>query len=464
MMTQEEFMEVQVLRSAGWTIRQIADHLGYHPATISSWLKAGGPPAKRQPSPVDVETVDERWRERIAGLLTHNSSLQATSIMRIIEAEGYAGSYPSLTRYLRTVRGPSRGQPPAVAMPIETGPGVEFQFDWSDCNSWARRWGWADELHCFGTVLCWSRRKRWWFATSIDRDHTLEGLAGWFDDLDGVPAVGRTDRMGQLGTSRGRSFHWAPGVLEFARHYGVAMKVCKAGDAARKGKVERPFRDLKAGFLAEMDLDPPGSIGELNRRAEAWLTRYAHAVAHRTTKVSPDERFVIEQPLLARLPRMRFDTARREARSVGRFPLIEWDTIYYSVPPDAVGKMVEARQPVADQILEIRLAGRLVAVHHVVAAGTEPQWLPEHRAAAEAIALGRHGRHLRAVTDFDDVEPSATPAVLELGDGDYDVDEPDLAMFGPIGPHPDDHPGSDRALHGHTGARFLGCECLGGGW
>ena len=37
MMTQEEFMEVQVLRAAGWSIRQIAEHVGYHPATVSSW-------------------------------------------------------------------------------------------------------------------------------------------------------------------------------------------------------------------------------------------------------------------------------------------------------------------------------------------------------------------------------------------------------------------------------------------
>ena len=56
MMTQEEFMEVQVLRAAGWTIRQIAEHVGYHPATVSAWLKAGGPPAKRS-APVD-EQID----------------------------------------------------------------------------------------------------------------------------------------------------------------------------------------------------------------------------------------------------------------------------------------------------------------------------------------------------------------------------------------------------------------------
>ena len=66
-----------------------------------------------------------------------------------------------------------------------------------------------------------------------------------------------------------------------------------------------------------MDLDPPDDIAALNRRAETWLARYAHLVVHRTTKVCPDERFAIEQPLLQRLPRVRFDTARREPRPLG---------------------------------------------------------------------------------------------------------------------------------------------------
>ncbi|HEU0042401.1 MAG TPA: IS21 family transposase [Jiangellaceae bacterium] len=462
MMTQEEFMDVQVLRSAGWSIRQIAEHVGYHPATVSAWLKGGGPPGKRSASP-DEQIVDERWRVRIAGLLAQNASLQATSILRIIKAEGFDGSYPSLTRYLREVRGTLRGRAAAVAMPIDTAPGEEFQFDWSDCNPWGRRWGWDDELHCFGAVLCWSRRKRWWFTCSIDRPHTLEGLAGWFDDLDGVPAVGRTDRMGQLGQSRGRSFRWDPPALEFARHYGVALKACAAGDAARKGKVERPFRDLKSGFLAEMDLDPPADIGELNRRAERWLAVHAHAVRHRSTKVTPDERFRIEQPLLGRLPRVRFDTARREPRRVGRFPLIEWDAVFYSVPPDAVGALVEVRQPVTEAIVEFRLAGQLVAVHRLAAPGAEPQWLPEHRAAGEAIALGRHGRHLRAVDTVDGTAAAPAP-LLDLGDGDYDVDTPDLDLLDMLGSHPDDHPGPDHRAHGDTTPGVVGCECLGGGW
>jgi transposase len=431
MMTQEEYMEVKALRAAGWTITQIAEHVGHHPATVSGWLRNGGPPAKRE-KPVDDLVIDEVWRARIAGLLVHNAHLQASSIMRVIAAEGFTGSYQSVTRHLREVRGPTRGSAATrgLTMPIVTGPAEEFQFDWSDCNTWARRWGWDHELHCFGTVLCWSRIKRWWFAETIDQSHTLEGLAGWFDAIGGVPGLGRTDRMGQLGRSRGHRFVWYPTALEFARHYGFGLKACDAGDAKRKGKIERPFRDLKAGFLAETDLDPPADVAELNQRGEQWLTRYAHAVVHGTTKVTPDERFRVESELLGPLPRVRFDTSRREPRRVGRVPLIEWDTVFYSTPPEVITEMIEARAPVAAGVLELRFAGRLIATHRLAPTGSEPQWLPEHRVAAEAIAMGR--RHLRPVADTDPA--AARPVVLELGAGDYDVAAPDLADYEPITP------------------------------
>ncbi len=42
MMTQEECMNAKALHAGGWTIKQIAEHLGFHPATVSSWLKNGG--------------------------------------------------------------------------------------------------------------------------------------------------------------------------------------------------------------------------------------------------------------------------------------------------------------------------------------------------------------------------------------------------------------------------------------
>jgi len=446
MMTQEEYMNVKALHAAGWTIKQIAEHLGFHPATVSWWLKNGGPPGKRE-VPVDELVVDERWRVRIAGLLAHNANLQGSSIMRVIVAEGYEGSYQTLTRYLHSVRGPTRGQL-AVTMPIETMPAEEFQFDWSDCNYFARRWGWDHELHCFGCVLCWSRYKFWWFAPSIDRPHTFEGLVQFFEAIGGIPAVGRTDHMGQLGQSRGKAFVFAPVALSFARHYDFALKACEARDAQRKGKTERPFRDLKRGLLSEMDLDPPADIGELNRRTPLWLARYVHPVTHGTTKVPPAERFAVEQSLLGHLPPVRFDTAVRDTRKVGRIPMVEWATVFYSAPPELAGKVIEVRQPVGYHVLELRFLGRIVAIHPLAPAGSEPQWLPEHKLAAERVALGR--RRLQPVAEVEGTGTHAVVGGVDLGAGDYDVDVPDLRAMGAIGGHCDIDPPVDIAAHGDT--------------
>jgi transposase len=434
MMTQEEYMDAKALRGAGWSIKQIAEHLGHHPATISKWLKNGGPPEKRSGG-VQSLVIEEQWQKRVAELLSRNAHLQGSSVMRVLSSEGFTGSYSALTRYLRSVRGPTRGVV-SVTMRIETNPGEEFQFDWSDCNHWARRWGWDHELHCFGCVLCWSRFKFWWFASSIDTPHTLEGLALFFEAIKGVPAVGRHDRMGQLGRSRGPRFLLHGPASSFARHHDLAFKACDAGDAKRKGKIERPFRDLKAGFLSEIDIDPPSDMFELNQKAPVWLDRWFHPLAHGTTKVPPAERFAIERNVLGMLPPVRFDTARREPRRVGRTPLVEWDTVFYSAPPDLAGRVVEVRQPVADRVLELRFLGQVVAVHRLVDPGSEPQWVPEHKAAAEAIVLGR--RRLRLM------EPEPWPNVrevcsnLDLEAGDYDVETPDLSPMGLIAPGPDD--------------------------
>ena len=39
MMTQEEYMDVMAMKRQGLTINEIAEETGYHPATISKWLK-----------------------------------------------------------------------------------------------------------------------------------------------------------------------------------------------------------------------------------------------------------------------------------------------------------------------------------------------------------------------------------------------------------------------------------------
>ena len=63
MLTQEEFMDVLAMRRQGLSIREISDATGYHPATISRWVKAGGPPPSR--AGTTPAAIDGRWSKRI---------------------------------------------------------------------------------------------------------------------------------------------------------------------------------------------------------------------------------------------------------------------------------------------------------------------------------------------------------------------------------------------------------------
>ena len=187
MLTQEEYMDVVAPKRQGWTISQIAEAVGHHPATVSSWLKRGGPPEQRGAPAGQMAVVGQRWAQRITELLEANPELLVTSVERVVRAEGYEGSYESLVRHLRSVRGVRRRRA-ALRVPIETPAGAEFQFDWSDCCDWGETWG-LGNLQCFGAVLCFSRRRHWWFASSLDRAHTFEGLVRFFEDVGGIAAI-----------------------------------------------------------------------------------------------------------------------------------------------------------------------------------------------------------------------------------------------------------------------------------
>jgi len=428
MLTQEEFMDVQALKRQGLTNVEIAAELGYHPATIARWLAAGGPPPKRH---VEVPPlVDDRWAARIAELLRRSPKLLATSVFEIIGAEGFGGSYPTVSRHVNLLRGPRFRGATQVSVPIETAPGEECQFDFADMSAWTAGWG-LGEVFCFSAVLCWSRWRRWWFTTSQDREHTFEGLVRFFEAAGGLPRVARTDRMGALGTSQGRRFKLHPPTVAFAQAHGVEIRACQARDAARKGKVERPFRDAKERFMAELvALGPPTSVADLNERSGAWLDERVHGRVHRSTGVAPAERLAVERALLAPLPRRRYDTAYAEARRVHvALPMIEWRAVRYSVPVDCLGQRVEVRHEVDADRIEIRWAGRVVAKHRLAVGEVREVWDGAHYAAAQRAALGRHRPHLHVVSDDVD-RPAPDPGRLEL-DGDYDVEPLDLARYDP---------------------------------
>ena len=167
MMTQETYVKIKSLREQGWTLEEIAEVTGFHPATISNHLRNGGPPARREVAD-ELLVMNAHWQERIATLIGAYPRLLGISVHNKLRAEGFAGSYPTVTRELRRQRGPRFSPADRASMPIHTDPGEEAQFDFCDLSDWAARWGWATPLWCFGMILCWARWRMWWFTTSED--------------------------------------------------------------------------------------------------------------------------------------------------------------------------------------------------------------------------------------------------------------------------------------------------------
>jgi len=419
MMNQETYVNINDLHKQGWTINEIAAETGWHRTTISERLRNGPPPPAGRAGESLVMT--DRWRARIGVMLEDSPRLLAVSVHDRLVAEGFEGSYPTVVRDLR---GPRFRAADAVSVPIHTDPGEEAQFDFCVLDDWAARFGWGVSLVAFGMILSWSRWRMWWFTTSQDRNHTFEGIARFFDAVGGVPQVARTDRMGALGRSQGRRFVLHPPTVEFAAHHGIKIAACQAGDAKRKGKIERPFRQLQETFLPEVEADGvPVSIDDLNRRAQVWLDRRVHGVESRTTGETPAARLMIERGLLAALPTDRFDSDYVETRRVHNvLPFVSIDANRYSVPARALGHLVEIRRRVDGDTVEIRLGGCLIATHRLVGGRRVDVWDPSHKLAAETAALGwgQNRPDLRVIAD----QPQQVER-LDLG-GDYDVDTPDL--------------------------------------
>jgi transposase len=259
MMTQEEFMDVVALRRQGWTITDIAAEIGHHPETVGKWLKQGGPPARRQ---VAATVIDGRWAVRIDQLLERNPNLLATSVARILAAEGFGGSYPTLVRHLRAKRGIRRGQTTSATMPIQTAPGEEAQIDWSDCTDGGARFE-LGPMHCFGAILCWSRHRFWWFAASVDRAHSLEGLVRFFEDAGGVPGVVRIDNMGALVARAHPRLVLHPPAREFAATHGFTFAAAGRG-CRQQGQGRAAVPGAEGGAVPSAGAHP----AEFDRRAE----------------------------------------------------------------------------------------------------------------------------------------------------------------------------------------------------
>jgi hypothetical protein len=163
-------------------------------------------------------------------------------------------------------------------------------------------------------------------------------------------------------------------LIGLGAHYGFKPRACKAYRAKTKGKIERPFRYVRANFFLARSF---ANLEDLNRQLRLWLDTVANARLHGSTGRVVAEHFAAERGSLKPLPAGRFDAVLRTERRVSHEGMVSVGGNLYSVPDGTVKRVLEV-ETTADCV-RIHDGHRLVAVHALLHGRRQRSLLPGHR-------------------------------------------------------------------------------------
>lgn len=305
MLSQEQIMEVHVLKKQGVSIRAIALRLGVSRNTVRRYLREGlaiRNYKKRSPRLSKLEAHKSYLLSRIEAARPH--WIPAVVLYQEIKARGYDGRLGILRNWLKPFK--TAKSDPVVR--FETPPGYQLQVDFTTIYRGKK------SLKAFVATLGYSRQTFVWFTTHERQEAWLEGLRRAFDYFGGVPHTVLFDNAKAIMLDRdayGEGQHrWHPALLQLAKDYGFLPQACQPYRAKTKGKVERFNGYLKQSFITPLAATLKQSGRELdvvsaNAEIGAWLETVANCRVHGTTKEQPTVRFIYERDYLQTLPQVK---------------------------------------------------------------------------------------------------------------------------------------------------------------
>jgi transposase len=327
---------VLAMHRQGLSQKGIAHALGLDRKTVRKWLRQAWSPQQR-PSRAGKTALWQEWLERRAPEVGYNGVV----LLRELQAQGYAGSYVTLTRAIKALRPAAACELPTVR--FETGPGEQAQVDWGQvtlCIGGARQ-----RTHFFVMVLGYSRRI---FAVAFARERLeslLEAHELAFSHFGGRTRTILYDNPRTIVTEKNEStgtIVWNRRFKDRMDFYGVEVRLCRYYRAQTKGKVESGIKYVKQNALAGVSF---ASLERLNEYLLDWCVSVADERIHGTTHEKPALRFAHNEatalaPVTARPPVYCEHSATRR---VPRDAYVVVETNRYPVPWEWVGREVVIR-------------------------------------------------------------------------------------------------------------------------
>lgn len=302
MITAEVYMEIKVLRKQGWSLRRIAEEAGCCVNTVRRHLTSDSPPRyERERRPFAklapyAEYLQERQRA------AHPDWIPATVLLREIREQGYGGCSSQLRAYLHGLKPVA---PPDPVVRFETPPGEQAQVDWVEFRKGPQ------PLFAFCMTLGYSRFSHVEFVDNMRVATLIACHERAFAALGGVPRQVLYDNMKTVVLERnayGEGRHrFQAGFLDFARHCGFVIRLCRPYRARTKGKVERFNGYLTYSFVVPLkarlkQAGLPLDVATAAAQVALWLPEVANARVHGTTGEVPAVRLPVDQASLQPLP------------------------------------------------------------------------------------------------------------------------------------------------------------------
>ena len=226
MIDYQTFHQIRQLRDEEHlSAAQIAQCLSLDERTVSKWIDV----EKYQPRKAgERHSKLDPFKSTIVRLLAQHPYTAKQLLQRLKEG-GYAGGYSILKAYVQHVRPASA---PAF-LTLHFAPGQSAQVDWGSAGvlpvGHTRR-----QLSFFVMVLCYSRRMYVEFTLAQTQEHFLACHQHAFEYFNGVTSEVMVDncKTAVLSHPYGQPAVPHPRYLDFARHYGFAIKACGAKKAA----------------------------------------------------------------------------------------------------------------------------------------------------------------------------------------------------------------------------------------
>ncbi len=302
MITNEVYVEMEILRKHGFSLRRIAAEVGCAVNTVRSHLATDISPiyARQKRRVCKIAEYADYLVERQAA--AHPNRIPATVLYREIVERGYRGGLSQLRAFLRGIRAAVPAEP---LVRFETEPGEQMQVDWVEFRKG------SEPLYAFCATLGYSRASHVEFVSDMKVGTLIECHQKAFIALGGVPKRLLFDNMKTVVLERdidGPGEHrYHAGFLDYAKHCGFVIKLCRPYRARTKGKVERFNGYLRRSFYvplvsrlkqAGLQLDVVTANAEVRR----WQKEVANERLHGTTGSKPADRLRDEQPYLQALP------------------------------------------------------------------------------------------------------------------------------------------------------------------